>query len=782
MISSQESPQLEVETQHPPPPSPSAYTSPSHQPQLTRVNGIGMWNSWTRNFNTPLLALLDLIDNSFDAAMKPQQQMPSAAVTSPVASSGSGVSGASAPGSNAATTPLDNAATGYYEENYRGKIVIEADMFGPAVAASSSEATPPSAQITGLCITNNSFKPIKPLKRILEAYSSAKGRNEHGEGHFAETIGENGVGLKQGCAVLSDLSFVFVRNGKQLSLGVIAAKLQKEEGICLPSFELKSEDATGVRSEIMDIFGNKYRDTIGECVKEYGDGLLSVGVDRLVNHFGDMIVPEQGWGEEKFIFRLVLHNLLKDDTLASTRAKELMAQLYNELEHHYIHVPLDLEVTCDGRSIDFCYWQRRLVEMTVFTQPIDPNTPVALQKDDWKFPRGPGTYKIRIFIGFDPTREYGARSARLVIYSRHSGRLVLQEEDCRATLGLSAGSTEYSQGLTIVVDDMFGHLPLNPTKQDIAWCEQANGRVHKQNLYSWIGAIASLFYNMHLSRRYNNSKRALTAGVARHDHLPADACVVNTLDRSDFTQYENVTWKYFKATGNIRCANLKAVKQISGDDTHWCLEDVVSTPITTSRKKKRSVAEVSVDAAETADKYVENSLAPVHDLMDPGLSLQTALQVGFSKSPLRTPPRAAAQSKPTSATTQSELSERSKVQVKRGPDYKALYEEEKMQHEKLRIKYEKRRDHKALAKRLQEENQQLIEKFRNKAKESTKLTKALELERRLRAEDRKEREEQEATIARLKRSNALLEARLALTTTQEASQQCTIGGAMQCDL
>ena len=41
------------------------------QPALTRVNGIGQWNAWTRNFNSPLLALLDLFDNSVDAAMKP---------------------------------------------------------------------------------------------------------------------------------------------------------------------------------------------------------------------------------------------------------------------------------------------------------------------------------------------------------------------------------------------------------------------------------------------------------------------------------------------------------------------------------------------------------------------------------------------------------------------------------------------------------------------------------------------------------------------------------------
>ena len=32
------------------------------------LDGVGLWNSFTRSFASPMLAMFDLIDNSFDAA------------------------------------------------------------------------------------------------------------------------------------------------------------------------------------------------------------------------------------------------------------------------------------------------------------------------------------------------------------------------------------------------------------------------------------------------------------------------------------------------------------------------------------------------------------------------------------------------------------------------------------------------------------------------------------------------------------------------------------------
>jgi len=42
----------------------------------------------------------------------------------------------------------------------------------------------------------------------------------------------SGVGLKQSCAALSDLSFVLVKNGlNNFELGIIAKVLQKDDGV-----------------------------------------------------------------------------------------------------------------------------------------------------------------------------------------------------------------------------------------------------------------------------------------------------------------------------------------------------------------------------------------------------------------------------------------------------------------------------------------------------------------------------------------------------------------------
>jgi hypothetical protein len=54
----------------------------------------------------------------------------------------------------------------------------------------------------------------------------------------------------------------------------------------------------------------------------------------------------------------------------------------------------------------------------------------------------------------------------LYVYSRQSGRLITHHADARTRLGLPAGGSEYSQGLTIIIDDFGGNLPLNPTKQE----------------------------------------------------------------------------------------------------------------------------------------------------------------------------------------------------------------------------------------------------------------------------------------------------------------------------
>jgi hypothetical protein len=74
---------------------------------------------------------------------------------------------------------------------------------------------------------NNCVKAIRPLGEVL--YNSSKVHSGAGD------IGENGVGLKQVCATLCDLSFVLVKNRSDanIELGIVAKNLQKEEGCYL---------------------------------------------------------------------------------------------------------------------------------------------------------------------------------------------------------------------------------------------------------------------------------------------------------------------------------------------------------------------------------------------------------------------------------------------------------------------------------------------------------------------------------------------------------------------
>ena len=127
--------------------------------------------------------------------------------------------------------------------------------------------------------------------------------------------------------------------------------------------------------------------------------------------------------------------------------------------------------------------------------------------DDWTFPEN-DDYQIKVSIGFDPKRAnpqgsqntatnsfVGGQACSLLIFSRVSGRLFLKHDDARGVLRLSNSGTSFCQGLTIIVDDFEGHLPLTPTKESLAFGMEAYGKNHERNLYAWLGALANFYWN-----------------------------------------------------------------------------------------------------------------------------------------------------------------------------------------------------------------------------------------------------------------------------------------------
>lgn len=278
---------------------------------------------------------------------------------------------------------------------------------------------------------------------------------------------------------------------------------------------------------------------------------------------------------------------------------------------------------------------------------------------------------------------------------------------------------------------MFGFLPLNPTKQNIAWGEEENGSVHKKNLYTWVGAYAYLYWSVHYQNFFGKSKKALSDGVTKHLPAPTATGIVKTIDYSHFTQFSDIFWKYIRHTGNIRCGNLKRIKISIGNDTR-------------RRFKKRKLSNRGEAAALTATAGSTMSLSAV-TIQSPNCRI------------------------PTNPGAPEEM--RSPLQVKAGDpdeeDYKTMYENEKRLHEKLQRRYEEKRDYKKLSKDLYAENQRLEREI-----EDLRTANILEIAK-LTTEIEKERDNIASEQDRLKRMNGLLEERDLLT--QEDGDVCTRG-------
>lgn len=111
-------------------------------------------------------------------------------------------------------------------QNFHGKCHVSPDTY-----TYHDEFDNTITKTTGITIINNCITKPRPLQRCLEIYDSSK--VDSGK----ESVGENGVGLKQACATLSDVNFVLVKIVNEdgdgsigCELGVVAETLQKAEG------------------------------------------------------------------------------------------------------------------------------------------------------------------------------------------------------------------------------------------------------------------------------------------------------------------------------------------------------------------------------------------------------------------------------------------------------------------------------------------------------------------------------------------------------------------------
>ncbi|KAI2498718.1 hypothetical protein MHU86_15785 [Fragilaria crotonensis] len=431
---------------------------------------------------------------------------------------------------------FDNAVDATLHDNFIGKIDIYQDVAIHEVDDSQ-----------GICMRNNCARRIPDLARVLEVFGSSKDTSQ---------IGENGVGTKQACAALSDLSIVLSKNKEKLSIGFLNKALQMEEGCCIPSFEFHFGS---LDRDFDSAFAGSEEFTMS--VREYGAGNVQQGRERIFSHIMDLKECE-----DEYVFLVILHRIIHRGTDGGIEG--MLQNMATIIPRNYLHVPPEFHITVGGKRLVFQFWERRLVELHHFPIVIDPSHDFGCAAD-WHLPNSGNM--LNLYLGFDPVRAKmdTKNKASLLIYSRKSGRLVKEVEDARGVLGLISGGTDFGQGLTIILDDNLARLPLTPTKQDLAFGNEPTGKVHESNLFAWVGGFTH-FYYQHFLEKYAKSKKALGAEVASHFHTIQalqSGEVHHTLQSGDFSTFHDLSFSRMTVKGKIRCSNKYKCRWIPGEGT-----------------------------------------------------------------------------------------------------------------------------------------------------------------------------------------------------------------------
>lgn len=372
--------------------------------KVSHIDGEGLWNSFTRSFSSPLMACFDLIDNVFDASHL----------------------------RGTLNISLDTRLDEY--EGYDKKLELETN--------------------NGFYMINNCDEKVKSMKEILTVFNSAKV-------HKRIQIGENGVGVKQGCATLSDISFVMSRNKDIFSLGILAKQLQKKTGIYLPSFEFEFDrEVTSLdlhsflNTEVSSIC--TLNADIADVVVKYGMGSLPKGIYRLVQNLSRLSTYE--WEDQDSVFCLCIHDLKHGEV------GYFLRQLTQNLPKHYLHVPCDFEVFVGDVRVNFSHWSQRLANLTKFTVRVAKDRCIDTENvngynQDSSDDDEVDDHSLNVYLGFDTIRckdKNTVTHASIYYYSRLFGRLIKYHPDARGILRLISTGSFFSQGLTIIVDDRGG--------------------------------------------------------------------------------------------------------------------------------------------------------------------------------------------------------------------------------------------------------------------------------------------------------------------------------------
>lgn len=208
--------------------------------------------------------------------------------------------------------------------NFSKPLTAHMDLLDNAIdAAGTSMAGQISIQRegeNGLLIYNTCDEAPKRMSEIMVAYKSSK---------MVAEIGQNGVGLKQGCACLAQLSFCITKVYDAYSLGIMAETLQTDTRLSLPSIDLHGATDASVRDELEELCED---DEIMRLVLgEYGRGSVEQGITKLLHHM-TVLREEQQYERQDFCFALIMDKLKHS-------ADNLLQDLQEQLQFRYLHIP-----------------------------------------------------------------------------------------------------------------------------------------------------------------------------------------------------------------------------------------------------------------------------------------------------------------------------------------------------------------------------------------------------------------------------------------------------------
>lgn len=522
------------------------------------------------------------------------------------------------------------------------------------------------------------------LGRVLRLFDSEK--------IYGGSVGQMGVGLKQGCVFLSSLSFVFSRGEKNVSFGIIDDSLQSHDySPYLPHFAFSLAGAPQVTiayltEAVLGAIGTSdldKREGLRRVIASYAppsplvhslmqnsaaasaQAMYVKGCERLAGHLYSLCTE---WAVgARHSFRVVLAGLRQtqgkaDDTQQSKVAtqeqiaQDMLKTAEEEVLKTYMHVPPHLDFRIGSKRLVFKYWLNRLAgaaefliriskqapneyaqgsvfgskkyhNMFAITDPMiaEFTLPANAPPHSWKVgekieattkewvvldgkykdraiyysgviedgPHENGTYDVvfdddgervkqiplhlirpqtyytlKVIVGFDPVREndnVSQHTADLHVHSCEVGRRIKTVKDARNCLSLGSTGTDFSQSLTIIVDDRHSYLPLNPSKQDLVF-GQWGSDYHEQNFYSWIGGVTHLYWRHHFNQfrdAFDAPKAALSAVVKKQIGLPqAKIGTTSTLARCQFHTFkekesreeggflnDEILWKVMKRIG-----------------------------------------------------------------------------------------------------------------------------------------------------------------------------------------------------------------------------------------